>query len=116
MPHRLAGHLRIRVRSVAAGKERLFAKETASAKNRKWDNDSIAYFERRHSATNLLDESHGFVPENVAALHCRHIAVEKVQIGIANAAARDFDDRVARILNLRVGDVIDADITFAVPA
>ena len=59
--------------------------------------------------------AHVFVAEYVAAFHRRLIAVEQMEIGAANGAGRDLDDRIPRMLNLRVGDRIDADIALSVP-
>ena len=53
--------------------------------------------------------------DDVAGLHAGHEAVVEVQVGAADRAARDLDDRVAGILDLRVGNSVAADVRGAVP-
>lgn len=73
-------------------------------------------FKFRHCAADFDDDTHGLVPQNVAVLHRRLIAVEKVQIRTTDCCRGDFDDGVRRFLNGRIGDGIDANVVFAVPA
>jgi hypothetical protein len=54
--------------------------------------------------------------ENVAAFHGRLIAVKQVQVGTADRAGRDLDHRISRVLNPWIGNRIDANVAFSVPA
>ena len=60
--------------------------------------------------------AHGLVAHHVAGLHVRHEAAHQMQVRAADGAARDLDDGVAAILDLRVGDGFAANIFLAVPA
>ncbi len=78
--------------------------------------DPIAHLQVPDFATHLDDNSHVLVAENVATFHGRLVAVIKMQVGAADRARRDFDDRVSGMLNGWVGYRIDPDIAVAVPA
>ena len=67
------------------------------------------------SAPDLHDLAHELVAEDVAALHGGHEAVVEMQVGAADGAGGDLDDGVARMLDLRVGDRVAADVVLAVP-
>src|SRR5262249_12991574 len=64
----------------------------------------------------LDDLAHRLVADDVALLHGRHEAVVQVQVAAADGGRGDPDDAVGRVGDLRVGDVIDADVAGAVPA
>ena len=53
--------------------------------------------------------------EDVTALHRRLVAVEQMKVGPADRAGRNLDDRIARMLDLGIGDGVDADVAFAMP-
>ena len=78
--------------------------------------DAVALLQLLDVLADLDDHAHRLVAEDVARLHRRHVAVVEVQVGAADAGGRDLDDRVARVLDLRVGDGVDADVALAVPA
>jgi hypothetical protein len=54
--------------------------------------------------------------EDIAAFHGRLKAVEQMKVRAADSAGRDLDDRVARVLYFRVGDRVDTNVAFSVPA
>ncbi|MDO8945020.1 MAG: hypothetical protein Q7U75_17700 [Desulfobacterales bacterium] len=54
--------------------------------------------------------------ENIAALHGRLVAIEQMKVGAADGTGRYPDDRIARMLDLGIGDRIDPDVAFSVPA
>jgi hypothetical protein len=62
-----------------------------------------------------LERSHS-VAEHVPRFHCRHVAVEEVQVGAADGAGRHLDDDVAIVLDRRVWHAVAPDIALAVPA
>jgi hypothetical protein len=115
VPHRLAGDIRVRVRGVAARVERLLAEPARAAGNRERHDHAVALFEVRHGAADFDDLAHRLVAEDVALLHRRHEPVEEVQVGAADAAGGDPDDRIAGVLDLGVGNGVDANVASAVP-
>ena len=116
LPHRLGRHLGVRVGAVAAGKQALLAKPALSAADREWHDDAIANLEVFDFGAQFDHFTHVLVAENVAALHGGLIAVEEMKVRTANGTCRDLDDRIAGMLDLRVGNSIDADVPFSVPA
>src|SRR4051794_987289 len=54
--------------------------------------------------------------EDVAALHCGNESTVKMQIGAADRARGDADNRIRLRQDLRVGNRLDSHIVFAVPA
>jgi hypothetical protein len=55
-----------------------------------------------------------FGATHMCVLPCR--SPVNVEIGSANNRRADLNDCIARILNLRVGNSLEANVTFAVPA
>ena len=80
-----------------------------AAGDRERDDDAVADLEVVHAAADLDDLAHELVPEDVALLHRRDVAVVEVQVGAADRGRRDPHDRVAVVEDLRVGDVLDLD-------
>ena len=54
--------------------------------------------------------------EYASALHGWLIAVEEMKVGTADRAGRDFNDCVARMLNLGIWYSVNAHVPFTVPA
>src|SRR5690606_18831280 len=65
---------------------------------------------------NLDHLAHELVPQDIAMLHARHEAVEQVQIGAANGTGGGFDDGVAGMFDLGIGDGVVANVLLTVPA
>ena len=87
-----------------------------AADDRERDDDALANLELVFRAGADLDDfAHRLVAHDVADLHAGHEMVEEMQVGAADRAARDLDDRVAVVLDPGVGDSIAADIRGAVP-
>ena len=116
LAHRLARHLSIGIGAVAAGEQTLLAEPALAAADREGDNDPVADLEVGDLRAELDHLAHILVTEYVAALHGRLIAVEEMQVGAADRAGGDFDDRVARMLDFGIGHGVNANIAFAVPA
>src|ERR671927_538511 len=57
----------------------------------------------------LDDLAHELVPEDVALLHRRDVAVVEVQVRPADRRRGDLHDRVAVVEDLRIRDVLDLD-------
>ncbi len=114
--HQLTRFRRVRIRHVAAGEELLRAEEALAAGDDERYDDAVTLLEFRHHAADLDDDSHRLMAEHVAFLHLHHVTVVKMQIRPADRGGGDFDDRVRRFLNHRIGNRINADVRFAVPA
>ena len=70
----------------------------------------------RDVGTDLEDFAHRLVAKHVSLFHRRDDAVENVEVGAANRARRNLDNRVARVLDTRIVNRVAADNPFAVPA
>src|SRR5919201_4360230 len=68
-----------------------------------------------HLRADLLDDPHRLVAEDVAVLHAGRLAAVEVEVGAADRRRGDADDRVDRLLDPRVGDVLDAELLGPVP-
>ena len=116
MAQRFLSHFFIRIGIVAAGKERLLAKEAFPTGHIEGDNNSIANAEIRYCWTELHDLTHELMAQDVACFHGRHIPVQQMHITSADGSGSDTDNGIARVDDFRVGDGIDADVILAVPA
>ena len=67
------------------------------------------------SRTDLLDDAHGLVAEDVARRHERAERLVQMQVRAADVRRRDLDDRVGGLLDDRVRDRLDADLASALP-
>jgi hypothetical protein len=63
----------------------------------------------------LYDLTHGLMAHDIAGFHAGHEMVVEMQVGAADRATGDLDDGVPRVLDLRVGYPITADVRCAVP-
>jgi hypothetical protein len=112
----LVGDLAVAVGAFAHREIAAAALLAFAADDRKGNNDPVSRFELPVLRAHLDHFAHEFMAHDVAAHHARDEAVEEVQVGAADRARRHFDDRVARILDLRVGNGVAADVLLAVPA
>jgi hypothetical protein len=87
-----------------------------SAANGEGHNDPIADSEVFDFRAQLDHFAHVLVAENIAALHGRLVAVEEMKVRAADGAGSDLDDRIARVLDFWIGNRIDPDVAFSVPA
>src|SRR3954470_15722859 len=93
-----------------------FALIAFAANDREGHDDAVALLQLAVDAGADLDHfAHGLVAHDVAGQHARNVVVKEVQVGAADGAACDLNDRVARILNLRIGDGVAANVFLAVP-
>jgi hypothetical protein len=60
--------------------------------------------------------AHVFVAENVAPLHGGLIPIKEMKVRATDRAGGYFDDSIARMLNLWIGDSVYPDVTFSMPA
>jgi hypothetical protein len=62
--------------------------------------------QRRHGATGLDDGADGFVAEDRPRLHLGHVAVEDMEVGPADRRRVDPHDRVGRLLDRGVRNLV----------
>jgi len=116
LSHGLARHLSIGIGSVTARIESLLAEPTLTTADREWNNDPIADRKVGDLGTEFDHLAHILMTEYVSALHGGLITVEEMKVGTADRAGRDFNDCVARMLNLGIRYGVNAHIPFTVPA
>jgi hypothetical protein len=80
VPHRLARHFSIWIRSIATGIQRFLTKIALTARDRERHYDAVTSSQIPHSRTHFNDLTHGLMAQNVAALHRRHKTIEEVEI------------------------------------
>ena len=102
--------------AVAAREQALLAEPALAAADRERHDDAVADLEVGDLGAQLDHLAHVLVAEDVAALHRRLVAVEQMKIGAADRAGGDLDDRVAGMLDLGIGNGVDANVAFSVPA
>ena len=61
--------------------------------------------------SDVLDDPHALVAEDRSRLHPGHRPPHEVQVGAADGARRELDDRVARLEHLRVGYLVEPDVS-----
>jgi len=78
------------------------------------DDDAVAGLDLGDLGADLLDDPHRLVAEDVALVdeHAEHLV--EVQVGAADRGRGDADDRVGRVLDRWVRDLVDADVFGAV--
>ena len=75
---------------------------------------AVAGFEGVHALPHLLDNAHELVAEHRIGHGARHGAVNDVQVARADGRARDADNCVGWGLQLRLGAIIERDMSAAV--
>ena len=116
MAHRLDRHLGVGIGPIASREHAPLAEPALPAADREGHDHPVADFEIRDLRTKLDDLAHVFMAEDVAAFHRRLVAIEEMQVGAADRAGGDLDHRVTRVLDFRIRDGVDADVTLPVPA
>jgi hypothetical protein len=115
LSHGLGSHFGVWVRSVAARKQALLTEPALSAADSEWNDDAITDLQVRNFGAKFDDLAHILMPENIAALHGGLIAVKQMKVGTTDRASGDLDDRISRMLDLGVGNRVNANVAFAVP-
>src|SRR5579884_807276 len=116
MPPEFLRHPGIGIGVLAQGEEPSAAGPAVSAGDGKRDDHAVTRDQGLNRRAHLDDLTHEFVPQDVSSLHRRDIAVVYVEIGTADGGGGDAHDRIPRIEDLRIGDLLDAHIFLAVPA
>jgi len=117
---RVAEHLgrlrRIAIRALADREVAALALVALPAGNGERDHHAVADLQVLRLRADFHDFAHKFMAHDVAGFHAGHEAIEQMQVGPADCARAHLDDRVARVLDDRIGDGVVADVVFAVPA
>ena len=100
----------VRVGAVALGVVTRAAVRAGAAADRRADHHALARLEVAHLRAERLDDADALVAEDRPRLHARHRAADEVQVGAADRARRQADDGVLGVLDLRLGDVVDANV------
>jgi hypothetical protein len=82
----------------------------ASARYGRGHHDAIAATKIVHFAACLNYYAYGFMAEYRAWSHPRHRASHQMQISPANGAGANFNDRISRVLDLRLRNLIEPNI------
>src|SRR4026209_461827 len=112
VPPELLGHSLLRVRALTTRKKTTAAEETVTARDGERHDDSVTHRELRHTAADPYNFSHRLVSDDVAARQRRDEAAVAVQVGSADRGRCDSNDRIARMLDLRVGNGLESNVTF----
>jgi hypothetical protein len=81
------------------------AETAATARGDARDEHAVAGAQRGHRAAGLEDGSDSLVAEDRPGCHLGDVALENVKVGAANRGGVDADDRVRRLLDLRLRDL-----------
>src|SRR5947208_16805154 len=79
-------------------RQSIMAKKAAAARNRKWDDDAIAFLQILHSGTRFFDYPHELVPEHHVVLLWDE-SIVNVQIRAADRGRGHPQDNVLRIFD-----------------
>src|SRR5262245_35141308 len=116
MSHGPTGHVRVRIRRVAQREEFLLTKEAGAAGNGERHHHTVPRLELPGRAgSHFYHFPHELVAQHIARFHGGHQAAIEMQIGPANGSGTHFDNGIACLKNLRVGNRLDANIACAVP-
>src|SRR5437763_4796759 len=91
-------------------RQAILAKKAAAARNRKWDDDAIAFLQILRSGTRFFDYSHELVTEHHVVL-LRDESIVDVQIRAADRSRGDPQDNVLRTFDSRIVHIVDFDFT-----
>jgi hypothetical protein len=87
-----------------------------SADNGEGHDHTVADLQVGDFGSTLDHLSQVLLAEDVAALHGRLVAVKEMKVRAADSTCGDLDDRVARVVDLRIRNRVHPDVTFSVPA
>src|SRR3954466_141277 len=103
------------LRGLALGLQALRAHPARAAGDVERDDDPVAGFHRRHVGPDLADDPHRLVAPDVADGHERGPDLDEMEVGAADAGGGDLHDDICRLLDDRVRNGLDADVTASVP-
>src|SRR4051812_9738327 len=94
----------------------MLAEETTAAGDCERYNHFVAHLEILHRRANLDYLAHELMAKNVAGFERWHICVVEMEVRTADRSASDLDDGIARIQDFRIGNGINTDVFFSIPA
>jgi hypothetical protein len=87
----------------------------ATAGDRRGDHHPVAHLEVAHHVAYSFDDADTLMAEDPAFLHAAEGAADEVQVGAADCRGGQPDDRVGRLFDLRIRDILNADIADPAP-
>ena len=105
----------IRVCIVAGSPQLLLAEKTLTAGNGERDDNAVAALQIINRRADLFHDAHELVPENVSLLHRWDKSVKEMKVGPADSCARDLDDRIVRIQDRRIFDIVNLHLATSHP-
>jgi hypothetical protein len=112
----LGGLGMVGIAAFATGVKTVLAKEAFAAGNRERDDDAVADLQFLVLGADRDDFAHILVAKHISRLHFGDAAAVDMKVGPADRAGGDFDDRISRMLNFRIGDRFAPDVAFAANA
>jgi hypothetical protein len=94
----------------AGGLQALLAEVASVVRPDEGSDDQVTSLEPGHLGTDVLDSAEELVPDALAVVGRGHGSIGP-QVAAADAGAHDAHDRVSRLLQLRVGDVLHLDVS-----
>src|SRR6266513_1605255 len=91
-------------------RQSIMAKKAAAARNRKWDDDAIAFLQILHSGTRFFDYPHELMPEDHVVLLWDE-SIVNVQIRAADRGRGHPQDNILRIFDPGIVHIVDFDFT-----
>jgi hypothetical protein len=110
--HALLAHLR----GLTLGLQALVAHVAVAAGHLERDHHAVAGRDLGDLAAHLLDDAYRLVPQHVALSHERAHHLVEVQVRAADRRRGDANDRVRRLLDLGVRDLVDPNVALSVPS
>jgi hypothetical protein len=97
----------------ARGLQAVLAEHAGAVRPRERGDDEVAPLDRAHARADGFDEADELVPHAAPGLGVLHRLVGP-EVAAADAGARDGDERVGRLDQVGVGDVLDPNVAGAV--
>ncbi len=91
------------------------AHETGATRDLERNHHPVTDLQVSRLRADFFDDPHRFVAEDISFCHEGAESFVQVEIGPANVRRGHLDDGVRRLFDLRIGDGIDADLSFALP-
>src|SRR5207249_5671850 len=104
-----AGARAVRVGDVALRLVPGTAVRAVATRDGRRHDDALALPQVAHVLADLLNHADRLVPEDGAGLHARERAADEMQVGAADRARRDADQRIGRLLQPRIAHRLEPD-------
>lgn len=87
-----------------------------AANDSEGDDDAVSHLQSLVLRAHFHDFAHELVTHDVALLHARYETIKQMKVGATDGTTCHFDDRIAGVLDARVGNGVAADVMFSMPA